>query len=51
MDMYYKFEVDKNHIQIKNNNDDLVAFVDLINVFFLCRYRNHYQNRVYQLHH
>ena len=29
--MYYKFEVDQNHIQIKNNNDDLVAFVDLIN--------------------
>ena len=31
MDLYYKFEVDQNHIQIKNNNDDLVAFVDLIN--------------------
>jgi len=31
MDMHYKFETDQNYIQIKNNNDDLVAFVDLIN--------------------
>jgi aldose 1-epimerase len=31
MDLHYKFETDQNYIQIKNNNDDLVAFVDLIN--------------------
>ena len=31
MDMHYKFETDQNYIQIKNKNDDLVAFVDLIN--------------------
>ena len=31
MDIYYKFEVDKNSIKIKNNKDNLVAFVDLIN--------------------
>jgi hypothetical protein len=31
MDLHYNFETDQNYIQIKNNNDDLVAFVDLIN--------------------
>ena len=31
MDMHYNVEKDQNHIKIKNNNDDLVAFVDLIN--------------------
>ena len=31
MDLHYKFETDQNYIQIKNNNDDLVAIVDLIN--------------------
>ena len=31
MDLHYKFETDQNYIQIKNKNDDLVAFVDLIN--------------------
>ena len=31
MDLNYNFETDQNHIQIKNNNDDLVAFIDLIN--------------------
>ena len=31
MDLHYKFETDQNYIQIKNNNDDLVAFIDLIN--------------------
>ena len=31
MDLHYKFEIDQNYIQIKNNNDDLVAFIDLIN--------------------
>ena len=31
MDLNYNFETDQNYIQIKNNNDDLVAFIDLIN--------------------
>lgn len=31
MDLHYNFETDQNYIQIKNNNDDLVAFIDLIN--------------------
>ena len=31
MDLHYNFEKNQNYIQIKNNNDDLVAFVDLIN--------------------
>jgi len=31
MDLHYNFETDQNYIQIKNNNKDLVAFVDLIN--------------------
>ena len=31
MDLHYNFETDQNYVEIKNNNDDLVAFVDLIN--------------------
>ena len=31
MDLHYKFEIDQNSIKIKNNNDDLFAFIDLIN--------------------
>ena len=31
MDLHYNFETEQNYIQIKNNNDDLVASVDLIN--------------------
>ena len=31
MDLHYDFEVDQNSIKIINNNDNLVAFIDLIN--------------------
>ena len=31
MDLHYKFEIEQNCIRIKNNNDDLFAFIDLTN--------------------
>lgn len=31
MDLYYKFEVDQNFIKIINNNNKLVAFINLLN--------------------